>query len=572
MSFRHDRGHGSAVTRTSNRKNNGNRSNNRNGKNNRKGKSLAIVHVAMKSSSTAPPAAAHADYILRDGRYARRGGVGLFKSGNMPEFAEADPRAFWVAADTHERANGRTYTELQIALPRELGKAQREALAMEATREFLGDRFAYTMAIHNPVAKDKIDQPHLHLMFSERVIDETTRSLSEERFFKQNGAKKDREWNSRSKPEEIRTKWCELMNAAMAREGIDVTVDPRSWADQGREDLAELREPKELGGDKDDAKERRQEIAELRECRKELPAMSLDGAAALQQIEAEAAAQIVAIEMKLEEELGLIDRLIAKAKETIEKFSQRVQGVFGGGPSPVVARVAPPSREERAAAEKAKSILSRIDRLATREQGAAWIDNQVAAREQEMAFAIRRSAQYQSGRSLFESETSLDDVGFRVANGAQLAKLGGSFQHWRGKAASAEKQIAEHPQTKSWFQRAIYEPDPLLKVWQAEADRARGIARDEEKKYARIEAQWTGHEDEWNVDAEARRTANDKQIEKLRQEIDYLKDGREPALRELARRDGDPQIQAERETLRQQKQKQKEQQRQKGRGDFGMGR
>jgi hypothetical protein len=426
------------------------------------------------------------------------------------------------------------------------------------------------MAIHNPVAKDKIDQPHLHLMFSERVIDETTRSLSEERFFKQNGAKKDRDWNSRSKPEEIRARWCELMNAAMAREGIDVTVDPRSWADQGREDLAELREPKELGGDKDDAKERRQEIAELRERRKELPAMHLDGAAALQQIEAEAEAQIVAIEMKLEEELGFIDRMIAKAKETIEKFSQRMQSAFGGGPSPVVARVVPPSREDRAAAAKAKSILSRIDRLATREQGAAWIDDQVAAREQKTGSAMRRSAQYQSGRSLFESETSLDDGGFMIPNGEQLAELGESLQHWRGKAASAEKQIAEHPQTRSWLQRTIREPDPLLKAWQAEADRAWEIARDVEQKYARIEAQWTGHEEKWKVDAEVRRTANDEQIEKLRLEIDYLKDGREPVLRELARRDADPQIQAERETLRQQ-QKQKKQQRQKERGDFGIG-
>lgn len=50
---------------------------------------------------------------------------------------------FWVAADAHERANGRTYMELQIALPRELNPTQREELA----RELIGDRFAYTMAV-----------------------------------------------------------------------------------------------------------------------------------------------------------------------------------------------------------------------------------------------------------------------------------------------------------------------------------------------------------------------------------------------------------------------------------------
>ncbi|HWZ53069.1 MAG TPA: MobA/MobL family protein [Granulicella sp.] len=167
----------------------------------------------------------------------------------MPEFAQADPRAFWVAADAHERANGRSYTELQIALPRELDKAQRIELAREAAREFMGDRFAYTLALHTPLAKDNIEQPHLHLMFSERAIDVATRALPEEQFFKRNGAKKDREtWHNRDKPEEIRTRWCEMMNRAMEREGIELRVDPRSWADQGREDLAELREPKTLGG------------------------------------------------------------------------------------------------------------------------------------------------------------------------------------------------------------------------------------------------------------------------------------------------------------------------------------
>ncbi len=53
----------------------------------------------MKSSSTAPPAAAHANYIARDGQYQQRGGLELVESGNMPEFARADPHSFWEAAD-----------------------------------------------------------------------------------------------------------------------------------------------------------------------------------------------------------------------------------------------------------------------------------------------------------------------------------------------------------------------------------------------------------------------------------------------------------------------------------------
>jgi hypothetical protein len=60
-----------------NRRSNDNRSRNRKGKNNR----MAIVHVAFKSSSTAPPAAAHAQYLAREGQYQQRGGVELIESG-----------------------------------------------------------------------------------------------------------------------------------------------------------------------------------------------------------------------------------------------------------------------------------------------------------------------------------------------------------------------------------------------------------------------------------------------------------------------------------------------------------
>ncbi len=239
---------------------------------------MAIVHVAFKSSSLAPPAAAHAQYIARDGQYEQRGGVELVESGNMPKFAQADPQAFWVAADTHERANGRTYTEVQIALPRELDSAQRQDLARETARELLGDRFAYTLAVHTPLAKDNIDQPHMHLMFSERAVTDETREMAEERFFKRNGAKKDPEWNDRNKPEEVRAKWVEMMNAAMERHGHEQRMDARSWEEQGRGDLASLREEKTLRGYGQEARERNEQIDDLRRQRAELPAPHLDQA------------------------------------------------------------------------------------------------------------------------------------------------------------------------------------------------------------------------------------------------------------------------------------------------------
>ena len=56
-------------------------------------------------------------------------------------------------------------------------------------------------------------------------------------------AKKDREWTTTEKLVEVREKWVETMNAAMERQGHEQRLDHRSWRDQGREDLHELREP-----------------------------------------------------------------------------------------------------------------------------------------------------------------------------------------------------------------------------------------------------------------------------------------------------------------------------------------
>jgi hypothetical protein len=284
---------------------------------------LAIVHVVMKSSSTAPPAAAHAEYIARDGQYQQRGGLELVESGNMPEFAREDPHSFWQAADAFERKNGRAYTELQIALPRELAPEERHALAREATRELLGERFAYTMAVHTPLAKDNIEQPHMHLMFSERVVDSNTQSLPEEQFFKRNGAKKDPEWNSRDKPMEVREKWVEMMNAAMERHGHEQRLDARSWANQGREDLAELVEPKLLAGSEAEARQLHAHVDALRELRADLAPAGLSVEAATEKLEERAEQKIAQVREREAQELSRIDRLIAAARELATEVKEK---------------------------------------------------------------------------------------------------------------------------------------------------------------------------------------------------------------------------------------------------------
>ena len=320
---------------------------------------MAIVHVVMKSSSTAPPSAAHAQYIARDGQYARRGGLELAESGNMPEFAQADPLSFWAAADAHERKNGRAYTELQIALPRELNPEQRNELAREATRELLGDRFAYTLAVHTPLAKDNIEQPHMHLMFSERVVDSNTQCMPEEQFFKRNGAKKDRSWNDKDKPLEVREKWVEMMNAAMESHVQEQRLDARSWANQSRHDLAELVEPKLLAGSEAEARELHVKVDALREQRAELPAPFLSREAAAEQIQKSAERKIAEVQQREAQELSRLDKLIAAARELVVEVKERTT-------------------------EMARNVVERMETFfGTKEQDASA--QNIPAREQEQA-------------------------------------------------------------------------------------------------------------------------------------------------------------------------------------------
>ena len=106
------------------------------------------------------------------------------QSGNMPHFAQNKPDEFWQAADIYERKNGRVCSSLVVALAKELTAAQRSELAEQFIAEF-ADRyqFPYSCAIHNHQGSlGGQEQPHLHLIYSERSVDEIERTP--EQFFK----------------------------------------------------------------------------------------------------------------------------------------------------------------------------------------------------------------------------------------------------------------------------------------------------------------------------------------------------------------------------------------------------
>ena len=93
---------------------------------------MAVYHLKASFGSRAggQSARAKSDYIEREDRYEKDSEELEYKEhGNMPEWAEDDPGSYWSAADQYERSNGRLYSEVQFALPKELNEAGRREAA-----------------------------------------------------------------------------------------------------------------------------------------------------------------------------------------------------------------------------------------------------------------------------------------------------------------------------------------------------------------------------------------------------------------------------------------------------------
>lgn len=114
-----------------------------------------------------------------------------------------------------------------------------------------------------------------------------------------------------------------MMNGAMQKAGIEQRLDARSWIEQGRGDLASLREEKTLQGYGPEAMERHAEIDQLRQQRAELPPPHLDRAAAIQHLEKQAEQQIGKVQERETQELSRLDKLIAAARELATEVKER---------------------------------------------------------------------------------------------------------------------------------------------------------------------------------------------------------------------------------------------------------
>jgi len=207
---------------------------------------IARLSVGIGKKGKASP---HAQYIAREGKYAKDNNS-LEKlehtgHGNMPAWADHNPNYFWQSADEHERKNGSTYREHVIALPRELDSDQRHELIKDWIAQEIGDKHAYQYAIHNPPAMDGKEQPHAHIMFSERTRDGIERD-PDQYFKRYNGKNPERggakKANTGMKPADRkadllaqRDRWEQTCNAHLKRAGRYERISMKSLKEQGIE-------------------------------------------------------------------------------------------------------------------------------------------------------------------------------------------------------------------------------------------------------------------------------------------------------------------------------------------------
>ena len=206
----------------------------------------AIYHMKVRTGSRGggQSARACAAYIERAAEYGREADKAAelvyTESGHMPEWAnaEAGGLAYWDAADLYERSNGRLYKSIEIALPLALDPDQQRDLAVNFAHSLTdADQLPYTLAIH----AGKGENPHCHLMISERANDQLERSP--EHWFKRynaaepeaGGAQKSTALKPKEWLLETRAAWAEQTNAALKEAGLEIRIDHRSLEAQGIE-------------------------------------------------------------------------------------------------------------------------------------------------------------------------------------------------------------------------------------------------------------------------------------------------------------------------------------------------
>ena len=180
----------------------------------------------------------HYDYIMREEKYSHKGDCLYTSSPNFDKLGY-EPREFWEKSEDQMIVGSEytTYKEFKLTLPKELTDEQNIELAEKFCKERFGDKYLYTLAIHNPdfhdaaTAKKGEKQVHAHIMFSLKEVDHNYERTIEQFLkpykwvHKKNGGGKvnsDMNSNKSSFLKDSRKMWENILNAKLEEQGLEL--------------------------------------------------------------------------------------------------------------------------------------------------------------------------------------------------------------------------------------------------------------------------------------------------------------------------------------------------------------
>ncbi|HEM6035034.1 TPA: MobA/MobL family protein [Streptococcus suis] len=200
------------------------------------------------------------DYYGKTHDYSKKDDL-VFSKIFLPEHIpkEFSNREYlWNSVEKIEKSkNSQLARNLLFTLPRELNEEDRINLISEFIEEnFTSKGMIADCNIHNPTASDNEEQPHAHILLTLREIDEQGNwkaKSKKEYILDENGEKiklksgnyKSRkvnlnDWNEPDRAKEWRENFSKKANEYLAKNNIDKRIDPRTFEEQGREELPQV--------------------------------------------------------------------------------------------------------------------------------------------------------------------------------------------------------------------------------------------------------------------------------------------------------------------------------------------
>lgn len=200
------------------------------------------------------------EYYVKVHDYSKKDDL-VFSKIFLPEHIPkefSDREYLWNNVEKIEKSkNSQLARNLLFTLPRELNEQDRIKFISEFIEEnFTSKGMIADCNIHNPTASDNEEQPHAHILLTLREIDEQGKwkpKSRKEYILDENGEKiklksgnyKSRkvnlnDWNEPDKAKEWRENFSKKANEYLEKNNIDKRIDPRTFEEQGREELPQI--------------------------------------------------------------------------------------------------------------------------------------------------------------------------------------------------------------------------------------------------------------------------------------------------------------------------------------------